>query len=280
MQRYDSLARTTCPLCAWPPLLYGGFLCVVVSVTLDLWCTREICKSDVRVLTPELASLWFEAVSDRAPEREYVREMERLLANGTLKPHLRAVVEHDGQPIGRHAAESTNGLIRFWNPRFRDDTPSHRVEEAMRALLRHLITARHEAGLADLILENRPGDDLPHNDAWLRALDQEGYKQTCAYRAYVLEFDSAPVPKSGTVDISMHEIASADEKRLCGLYRQAKSRTLEQRDVQLDRPERAIAAMKAIGDGRHPSTWLIATVDGCQPDMRWPILPNKTGSRV
>lgn len=216
----------------------------------------------VHVLTAASARLWFEAISDVAPPDGDIRRLEGLLEGGLFRPHMRIVVEHQARPFGRLAARVMEDTIRFWNPDFKDDTAPDRMQEAMRSMIHHMAVARREAGLEHLVIENRPGDDLMHNDLWLRALQQEGYSQTCAYSTYALSLDVGREPNAGAHGLSIQEIDPTREESLLALYRRVKARTLEERDVGLDHPESAIETKKRVGRGRDSAMWLMACVNG------------------
>jgi GNAT superfamily N-acetyltransferase len=216
---------------------------------------------NVRVLAPASARRWFEALSPFPPEAEDIRRMEGLLATGLFRPHMRMVVERQGEPLGRMAAQVKDGVIRFWNPSFRAGTSIEAVEHAMRLMVARVAAARKEAGLTNLVIETRPGDDLPDNHLWLRVLAELGYAQTCVYRVYELPLDKIAA-RNRALALSIREIHAADEKDLVALYRRVKARTLEQRDVRLDRPEDAIDANKAIGGGHNPTIWIMGLIEG------------------
>ncbi len=172
------------------------------------------------------------------------------------------VAQRQGGPFGRLAARAEDGRIRLWNPDFDAATPPDDMQAAMRLLIGRVAAIRQEAGLAHLAIENRPGDDLPHNDLWLRALGREGYAETCVYRVYVSSLDRAQSPGCKPAGLSIQEMDAACEESLLALYRRVKSQTFEQRDVGYKRPEDAIEAKKQIGRGRDGACWLLACLDG------------------
>src|SRR5216684_4115985 len=123
-------------------------------------------QMEIAVLTPASAGLWFETLSG-APSAEDVGRVAVLLEGGPLRPHLRMVAQRQGGPFGRLAARAEDGRIRLWNPDFDAATPPDDMQAAMRLLIGRVAAIRQEAGLAHLAIENRPGDDLLHNDLWL-----------------------------------------------------------------------------------------------------------------
>jgi hypothetical protein len=198
----------------------------------------------------------------RIPSAEEVSRVEVLLKSALLQPHLRVVVTKDGRPLGRLAARLKARCIRIWNPDFRDGVGADEIQEAMRLMINCVTAIRSEAGLAHLAIENRPGDDLKHNDIWPRALRQQGYVEICAYRVYALSLDWVQKPGSKPQGLTIDEVGRVGENALVGLYRSVKSRTLEQRHVGCDRPAEAIEHMKKIGRGNTGAIWLLAGFDG------------------
>ena len=67
--------------------------------------------------------------------------------------------------------------------------------------------------------------------------------------------------RPASAGLIIHNVDRTDEGNLFALYRSAKSETLEQRDVDCERPERAINNMRNIGRG-YSGAWLLARLDG------------------
>jgi L-amino acid N-acyltransferase YncA len=213
---------------------------------------------DVEILTPTSASLWIESVSDGAPSRNEIDRLAALIGKGLLKPHLRMVVTEQHKPFGRLAARIEERCIRMWNPDFREGIGPDEMNHAMRLMIDRVTVARLQAGLSYLAIENRPGDDLKHNDLWLRALRHQGYLETCAYRVYTLPLDRERTRDSTPQGLTVGEIGRVGENALVELYRSVKAQTLEQRDADGERPTAAIEHMKRIGRGHAGATWLLA----------------------
>ena len=215
---------------------------------------------EVAVLAPGSAGLWFAALS-QVPEAGDVERVEALLAGGALRPHLRLVARRAGGPIGRMAAQVVDGLLRVWHPTFRPDAPQAIKPMAMRRMIREVIEARRRVALMHLAIETRPGDDLPDNDPWLRALADEGFTETCAYRGFVLRLDKAAPVDAHNAACSISVVDADRQAELAALYQRVKAHTLDRRYAAIDRPHEAIEKLKTIG--RHdPSLWLMAYVDG------------------
>ncbi len=215
----------------------------------------------VEELAPGSAGQWFEAVSSGTPAADDVRKLEALLAGGPLRPQLRLVCLKDRTPFGRLGAEVKQTGIALWNPKFRAGAAGDNVEAAMRLMIARVASARRKAGLEHLPVENRSGDDLEHNAAWVRALERAAYVETCVYRLYALPLDRARRAVREPAGLTVHDIDRASEDVLVALYRSAKSQTLEQRDADCP-AEVAMEIMRKIGRGRDQAVWLIARLDG------------------
>jgi L-amino acid N-acyltransferase YncA len=216
----------------------------------------------VELLAPGQARLWFEALSHERPERDWVDDIERVLEGGPLRPHLRAIVEEGGAPFGRMAAQVKENVIAFWNPSFRPGTSPDKMRIAMRLLIRKLADTRRIAGLGALLLESRPGDDIPDNALWLDALADEGFVRLCAYGVHVLRLDRPIRFDTPAHAVSVREAGIIGDAGLASLYRRAKSDTLERRGVDLERAEAVIEDRKQMAAGYDPQTWLVAYLDG------------------
>src|SRR5207244_391448 len=119
-----------------------------------------------QVLAPASAHLWLEAVSERVTSTEEISKVAALIEAGPLQPHLRIVVKKHGRSFGRLAARVKEGCIRIWNPDFGAGARPDDIQKAMRLMIDRVVTVRRESGVAHLAIENRPGDDLKHNDLW------------------------------------------------------------------------------------------------------------------
>jgi len=229
-------------------------------VSADSWPAwlRFSNQMNIQILEPATAPLWSEAVSVAVLSGKETNRIEVLLEAGLFRPHLRIVVVEEGRPFGRLAARLDAQCIRVWNPEFRNGMGTDKLNEAMRLMIRCVLAARIEAGLTGLAIENRPGDDLKHNDLWLCMLREQGFVETCAYRVYALPLDQIQQPRSRE-GVTTREIDHSNEDVLVALHRSVKSRTLEQRRDLYDRPEKAIEGMKQVG---RRAVWLLGCVDG------------------
>jgi GNAT superfamily N-acetyltransferase len=218
-------------------------------------------ETDIAALAPGSAALWFAALS-LPPQAGDIERVEALVAGGELRPRLRMVTQRAGEPFGRMAAQAVDGLLRFWHPAFRAGTPQTIKSIAMARMIREVIEARRRAALTHLPIETRPGDDLPDNDLWLRALVDEGFTETCAYRGFVLRLDTpAPVVDARDAACTISVIDADRQADLAALYRCVKAHTLDRRYAVIDRPREAVEKLKAIGK-HDPSLWLMACLDG------------------
>jgi GNAT superfamily N-acetyltransferase len=217
---------------------------------------------DTQILTPASASLWYEALSMEVPSLTEGGQLAALLKTGRLRPHLRIVVWEEGKPFGRLRARLEEVGIRLWNAEFREGTSPDETYEAMRLMIGRVAAVRAEVGLSHLAIENRPGDDLKHNDLWLSALKREGYVETCTYRVYSRSLDLLQIPKPLPQAMTIHSIEQTDDGKFSTLYRAVKSITLEQRDIDREKPERAINNMKKVGRGYDKALWLLACLEG------------------
>jgi len=216
---------------------------------------------NIRVLDPPSAALWFAALTDALPAADDIVRLVDLLAPGSLRPHLRIVAARDGTPFGRLAALCDGECITIWNPSFRDHTGQEDIREAMQMMTRRATAARRGAGFAHLPIENRPGDDLAHNDLWLRVIKEEGYLETCIYQVYASAIDGVPLPARPLPGMIFRDVGSQNSG-LVKIYSRVRSQTLQQRHADRDNPRGAIDRMRMVGRGIVGAAWVIACLNG------------------
>ena len=133
----------------------------------------------------------------------------------------------------------------------------------MRLMIRHMAVARREARLEHLVIENRPGDDLMHNDLWLCAhFSKRVIRKRASTRSMPSRWSRWTKRTPSPMDYRFMKSTSTREEHLVALYRRVKAQTLEERNVGLDCPEDAIEVRKNIGRGHSSSMWLMACRDG------------------
>lgn len=219
----------------------------------------------ITALAPQTAGLWFRAV-DAAPTPEQSAQLAEVLANGPLRPNLRAVIERDGARsrviIGRFAAQRRDGAIHFWIPWFRRDVSEPERTGAMRQIVDDLLARRAAEALQALALESRAGEDAAEYALWLDVLRDAGFAEASAYRVHIL---TAPWPRAAPRNAPRTEIRPAtpqDLERLPQLYCRAYADTLDRRPRALGAAPKYIKELQSFGTGYDPSLWLVATVNG------------------
>jgi L-amino acid N-acyltransferase YncA len=217
---------------------------------------------NVEVVTSGSAECWFRAISAADPEPEQLGRLQQLLAGGSLNPHLRLIIERDGIPFGRMAAQIKEGAVRFWLPSFRLGTSAEIRQKAMERLVDELLVLRLELKLNQLCVETRPGDDLPDNAFWLATLRTKGFAETAAYKVYVLHLDKPSEPRTVQPELRTVSVDRTRDDRIISLYKRVNVKTLERRDLQLDQPARYLESLAELGLGRNHSTWILATRSG------------------
>jgi len=166
----------------------------------------------VEVLNTTSARLWFDAVPSEPVTAEKIARAAAALGCAPLDTQARLVVIDGGTPFARVSARVTDGCIRIAPAQVAAGTTTDRIEQAMALLLDGVSTLRQDAGLARLAIESLPGDDAPHADLWLRALEDRGYARTCVYRVYAATLDGVQPTRPVPEGVSFETVARAGER--------------------------------------------------------------------